>query len=46
VGVAAKVGLAIALALANPRDVIAGVDSDLVALAAVRRAAARHRVSD
>jgi methylase of polypeptide subunit release factors len=39
-------GLAIALALANPHDVIAAFDADPVALAAARRAAARHRVSD
>jgi predicted RNA methylase len=39
-------GLAIALALANPHDVIAGFDADAVAIAAARRAAARHGVSD
>ena len=39
-------GLAIALALANPRVVIAGFDADPVAIATARRAAARHGVSD
>lgn len=39
-------GLVIALALANPQDVIAGFDSDPVAIAAARHAAARNRVSD
>jgi predicted RNA methylase len=39
-------GLAITLALANPHDVIAGFDADPVALAAARRVAARHGVSD
>jgi precorrin-6B methylase 2 len=39
-------GLAIALALAHPHDVIAAFDADPVALAAARRAAARHGVSD
>lgn len=38
--------LTIALALANPLDVIAGFDEDTHALAKARRAAARHRVSD
>ena len=38
--------LAIAVALANPHDVIAGFDADPVAIAAARRAAARNRVSD
>lgn len=38
--------LAIALALANPNDVIAAFDADPVATATARRAAARHRVSD
>lgn len=38
--------VAIALALANPHDVIAGFDADPVAVAAARRAAARHRVSN
>jgi 16S rRNA G1207 methylase RsmC len=39
-------GLAIALAQANPHDVIAGFDANAVAIAAARRAAARHGVSD
>jgi predicted RNA methylase len=38
--------VAIALALANPHDVIAGFDADPVAVAAARRAATRHGVSD
>lgn len=39
-------GLVIALALADPHVVIAGFDADPIAIAAARRAAARHRVSD
>jgi predicted RNA methylase len=38
--------LAIALALANPHDVIAAFDADPVTVAAARRAAAGHGVSD
>jgi predicted RNA methylase len=38
--------LAIALAAANPHDVVAGFDADATAVAAARRAAAEHRVAD
>lgn len=39
-------GLAIALALANPHDVIAGFDADAAAIAVARRAAASRAVAD
>lgn len=39
-------GFAIALALANPHDIIAAFDADPVAIAAARRAAARRGLSD
>jgi tRNA A58 N-methylase Trm61 len=38
--------LAIALAIVNPQDVVAGFDADSNAVAAARREAARHRVAD
>jgi hypothetical protein len=37
---------AIALAIANPFDAVAGFDSDVTALVDARRAAARHCVAD
>ena len=39
-------GLAILFAITNPHDVIAGFDADRAAVAAARRAAARHGVAD
>lgn len=39
-------GLAIALAIANPQDVVAAFDADSATVAAARRAAARHHVAD